>query len=214
VGLTNTSGALVNTYTYDPYGNVVAQTGTTPNRWGYAGGYRDPGTGFLKFGQRYYDPILGRWTQPGPEPASVLNPAIASTFSYVGGDPVNKVDPTGFMLMSSGGGGWTPKWTPTWTPKWSPRWTPVTPHPVLSSAHHASGSTPQWTSHPSASPGGLSTGQRIGAGVTAAALFALVDQVLTETLGSDVPSYVAAGNIISSVVGAGGVWMLLLAFGV
>jgi len=94
VGLTDLSRTLVNTYRYDPYGNVVAQTGTTPNRFGFAGGYRDD-TGFLKLGQRYYDPATGRWTQPAPEPASLLNPAIASAYTYVGGDPVNNVDPTG-----------------------------------------------------------------------------------------------------------------------
>jgi RHS repeat-associated protein len=123
VGLTSSSGALVNTYRYDPYGNVVAQTGTTPNRWGFAGGYRDPNTGFIKFGQRYYDPVIGRWTQTDPVAASSTRPAIASSFSYAGDDPVNNVDPTGLVLAGGGSGGhWMPRWRPHWTPRWSPGW--------------------------------------------------------------------------------------------
>ena len=32
--------------------------------YGYAGGFDDPTSGLVRFGQRWYDPATGRWTQP------------------------------------------------------------------------------------------------------------------------------------------------------
>jgi uncharacterized protein RhaS with RHS repeats len=45
-------------------------------------------------GARYYQPELGRWTQPDP---SGLD---ANAYAYVGGNPVNFIDPSG--LFSAG----------------------------------------------------------------------------------------------------------------
>jgi RHS repeat-associated protein len=36
------------------------------NPWKFAAGYLDSSTGLYKFGTRYYDPTLGRWTQQDP----------------------------------------------------------------------------------------------------------------------------------------------------
>jgi len=56
-------------YTYDPYGVTLTNTGTggvnTTNHYRYATGYTDP-TGLIKLGARYYNPQLGRFTQPDP----------------------------------------------------------------------------------------------------------------------------------------------------
>ncbi len=54
------------TYQYDPYGNLTSSTGSVANPWRFAGGYFDSGTGLYKFGARYYDPTLGRWSQQDP----------------------------------------------------------------------------------------------------------------------------------------------------
>ncbi len=40
-------------------------------------------------GARYYQPELGRWTQPDPSGQE------ANAYLYVGGNPVNRVDPNG-----------------------------------------------------------------------------------------------------------------------
>jgi RHS repeat-associated protein len=64
-------------------------TEAVPNPWRYAAGYRDADTGFTKFGARYYDPSVGRWTQQDPSGQD------ANPYMYVGGDPVNLVDPEG-----------------------------------------------------------------------------------------------------------------------
>jgi RHS repeat-associated protein len=65
-GLTNTSGAVVATYTYDPFGRPTQITEAVANPWRFAGGYLDAATGLTKFGTRYYDATLGRWTSRTP----------------------------------------------------------------------------------------------------------------------------------------------------
>ncbi len=57
-------GSEVNAY--DPYGNILNETTGVANPWQYAGGYFESSTGLVKFGTRYYNPALGRWTQQDP----------------------------------------------------------------------------------------------------------------------------------------------------
>ncbi|MFF7365851.1 RHS repeat-associated core domain-containing protein, partial [Streptomyces sp. NPDC008125] len=52
------------------------------------GAYTDP-TGLYKMGARYYDPTLGRFTQPDPSGQE------ANTYLYAAGDPINRTDPGG-----------------------------------------------------------------------------------------------------------------------
>jgi RHS repeat-associated protein len=83
-------------YAYDPYGNTTFHSGTVANPWGYAGGYTDP-TGLVKFGARYYDPTVARWTQMDPlGQGSRSACAIAcNPYTYAADDPINKADATG-----------------------------------------------------------------------------------------------------------------------
>ncbi len=88
-------------YTYDAYGNLTSPPPTgmgAVNPWRFAGGYFDKDTGLYKFGARYYDATLGRWTQQDPSGQD------ANSYAYVGGDPVNSVDPTGLSFWSDVGG--------------------------------------------------------------------------------------------------------------
>ncbi|GCF08419.1 hypothetical protein KDI_19830 [Dictyobacter arantiisoli] len=97
VGMTDSSGNLVATYGYDPFGNVgggSVQSGVI-NPWGYAGGYTDTTTGLIKFGIRYYDPHVGRWTQATPIGGSLQEATKANPYIYADDNPINMVDPTG-----------------------------------------------------------------------------------------------------------------------
>ena len=89
-------------YGYDPYGNTTAHTGTTANPWGYARGYIDS-TGLVKFGTRYYDPNLGRWTQQDPVGGTIQNPGTLDRYTYVACNPVNVVDRSGGNFWSRAG---------------------------------------------------------------------------------------------------------------
>ncbi len=106
VGVTDASGNLVVKYGYDPYGTVTCSAGTgscnlyEPIR--FAGGYLDThqdgkGPMLLKFGERYYDPTLGRWTQdPISQP---LDQHGWNRYVYSGDDPINNVDPSGMCFL-------------------------------------------------------------------------------------------------------------------
>jgi RHS repeat-associated protein len=80
------------------YGPTGLPRGTTtqavPQPYRYSGTYLDP-TGLYKMGHRYYDPQLGRFTQPDPS-GQETNPYL-----YAGGDPINNSDPTGLLSLDT-----------------------------------------------------------------------------------------------------------------
>ncbi|GAA1351631.1 hypothetical protein GCM10009612_08730 [Streptomyces beijiangensis] len=89
IGLTDEAGTKVNTYAYSPRGVSRAATSeqiTQPYR--FAGGQQDP-TGIYHLGARYYDPNIGRFTQPDPSGQE------ANPYLYAEDDPVNRIDPSG-----------------------------------------------------------------------------------------------------------------------
>ncbi len=67
----DSSGTVKNSYYYDPYGNSLNKSEIVTHPWQFASGYFDANTGLYKFGTRYYDPQLGRWTQKDPVGGSV-----------------------------------------------------------------------------------------------------------------------------------------------
>jgi RHS repeat-associated protein len=101
VALTNSSGTVSKTYSYDPYGTVTAGSGSVDNPWQYGGGYWDPAAGVEKFGQRYYDPSIARWTQPDPIDATGIQQG--NRWIYAGCDPSNQTDPTGLSSLGPHG---------------------------------------------------------------------------------------------------------------
>ena len=88
--LTNSAGAAVATYQYDPYGVTVASTGTAMNPLQYAGQYRDTETGRYYMRDRFYDPTTAEFLTQDPFVSSTLSP-----YAYVAGDPINESDATG-----------------------------------------------------------------------------------------------------------------------
>lgn len=99
VAVISGSGSIGNRYQYDPYGKRTYASGPVANPWGFVGGYTDP-TGLVLFGDRYYDPNLGRFTQVEPS-------SLVPEFTYSADNPVNLSDPSGDMVVcdcASGGG--------------------------------------------------------------------------------------------------------------
>jgi RHS repeat-associated protein len=94
IALTDATGVAVATYRFDPYGNLVASTGSIANPYRFAGEYFDSSSGLYKIGARYYDPVTGRWTQPDPV-ADYLDLAGPTAYAYAADDPVNRTDPSG-----------------------------------------------------------------------------------------------------------------------
>ncbi|MEU2447052.1 RHS repeat-associated core domain-containing protein [Streptomyces althioticus] len=93
LGLADATGKRTHTYAYGPTGTPRGTiTEAAPQPFRYAGAYADP-TGLYKMGHRYYDPTLGRFTQPDAS-GQETNPYL-----YADGDPVNKTDPTGLGAL-------------------------------------------------------------------------------------------------------------------
>lgn len=87
-----TDGTVDRRYTYDPYGATTKTANTEQydsNPWRYTGAYQDNSTGLYKLGARYYQPMLGRFTQPDPSGQE------ANTYLYAGANPINGTDPSG-----------------------------------------------------------------------------------------------------------------------
>jgi len=74
---------------------MLNETQGQPNPFQYEGGYFESSTGLVKFGTRYYNPQLGRWTQQDAVSGSLGKPDSLNRYLYVDDDPVNQVDPSG-----------------------------------------------------------------------------------------------------------------------
>jgi RHS repeat-associated protein len=88
--LTDSSGTAQATYTFDPYGNLVASTGSITNPLLFSGQYRDSESGLYYMRARYYDPSTGQFASMDPSVASTREP-----YAYVYNNPVNLTDATG-----------------------------------------------------------------------------------------------------------------------
>ncbi len=116
VALTDSTGAVKNTYAYDPYGKVTASTGSVANPYRFGGAYGayTDSSGLVKIGERYYDPALGRWLQQDPlaiggslpiggalprnaSAGCSMDPTNGHRYAYVGGNPINSSDPSGLI---------------------------------------------------------------------------------------------------------------------
>jgi RHS repeat-associated protein len=110
--LTNTSGALAQTYTVDSFGKQTASSGSLVNSFQYTGRELDPETGLYYYRARYYDPPSGRFLSEDP----LRFGAGVDFYPYVGNSPLNFRDPLGLC----------PPDDPCWVPKYPPGQNPDT----------------------------------------------------------------------------------------
>jgi len=98
--LVNEAGAVVNWYQYDAFGNVVEEHEKVHNRFKYAGEQYDIVTGQYYLRARFYNPVVGRFTQEDVYRGDGLN-----LYAYVANNPVNYVDPSGYSAREDSVGG-------------------------------------------------------------------------------------------------------------
>ncbi len=84
------TGTITSETTYDEYGNVTNQVGTSPTAFGYSGQYQDTDTGFYYLRARWHDPQTVQFTTVDPK----LNTTHLA-YAYTGGNPLEQSDPTG-----------------------------------------------------------------------------------------------------------------------
>src|SRR5207245_2844161 len=95
VGIADSSGALVNEYTYDAFGRFVRSVEGVSNSIAYAGRESDRETGLYYFRSRYYEPELGRFTTSDLAPGRRFFPQTLNPYSYAINNPLRFVDPFG-----------------------------------------------------------------------------------------------------------------------
>lgn len=97
---------LVQTIEYGPYGENPSASGSVAyspavDPFMFQGGYNAPGgdsgygdvpNGFYHFGERFYDPTIGRWAQPDPA-------AGGDEYQFANDDPINEGDPSGMRAQ-------------------------------------------------------------------------------------------------------------------
>ena len=93
--LSNATGALAQTYTFDSFGKQTASSGSITNPFQYTAREFDPETSLYYYRARYYDPSTGRFLNEDP---TGFRGGI-NLYGCVGNDPINKTDPdgTGFV---------------------------------------------------------------------------------------------------------------------
>ncbi len=94
--LSNSTGALANTYTYDSYGKLLASTGTTPNPFQFTSREFDAETGEYFYRARYYDQNVGRFISEDP----IGFDGGINYYSYARNNPTNYTDPSGENIAS------------------------------------------------------------------------------------------------------------------
>jgi len=89
--LSNTSGALAQTYTYDSFGNQTASSGSLTNFFRYTAREFDTETNLYYNRARYLDPATGRFISEDP----IGFDGGVNFYDYVADDPINYLDPSG-----------------------------------------------------------------------------------------------------------------------
>ena len=85
------NGNVKNRYEYDAWGRITVKEEAVPNRFTYYGQQIDPITQQYYLRARFYNPVLGRFTQEDTYRGDGLN-----LYAYCANNPVYYVDPSGF----------------------------------------------------------------------------------------------------------------------
>ena len=107
LAILNASGEVVVEYSYGPWGNILAVTGTLASTLGadnpfrYRGYYYDTETGFYYVSSRYYDPEVGRYLNADGYVSTGQGILGNNMFAYCGNNPVNNCDPSGQFFISA-----------------------------------------------------------------------------------------------------------------
>jgi RHS repeat-associated protein len=103
IGMYNSSGTKVVSYTYDVWGKLLTTSGSLASTLGennplrYRGYYYDNETGFYYLQSRYYDPTTGRFISPDVLVSTGQGVLGHNMYAYCLNNPVNMSDESGYI---------------------------------------------------------------------------------------------------------------------
>ncbi len=97
--LSNASAQRTDAYSYDVFGAVRTQTGSTQQDFQHTGEQIDPELGLIFLRARYYDPDTGRFLSRDPWPGLIDELQSQNDYLYVKNNPVRFVDPSGKIAV-------------------------------------------------------------------------------------------------------------------
>lgn len=89
-------------YTYDGFGQIIDQSGTTENNYLYTGEQYDINAGAYYLRARYYTQETGRFLTADPYQGDMLAPVTLNKYLYAGANPVMHIDPSGNFFSLAG----------------------------------------------------------------------------------------------------------------
>ncbi|RPI29028.1 MAG: RHS repeat protein [Acidobacteria bacterium] len=105
LALTNSAGAVTDSYAYTPYGKVLGHTGASTQPFTFVGqwGVREEGAvaSFYQMRARYYDAQTARFLSRDPVWPRLSSPGELNPYQYALGDPAAMIDPTGTVPSST-----------------------------------------------------------------------------------------------------------------
>ena len=111
--ITSKAGVIEQKLDYLPFGaeRVNQKTTAFDSHFTYTDQEKDAESGLLYYGARYYDPVIGRFTQMDPvvkDPTrkefqvALANPQLLNGYSYVANNPIKSIDKEGeFVVLAA-----------------------------------------------------------------------------------------------------------------
>jgi RHS repeat-associated protein len=91
------TNTVVQSLSYDVWGNVIQDSNPGFQPFGFAGGLYDRDTKLVRFGARDYDAETGRWTAKDP---ILFAGGDTNLYGYVLNDPISYIDPRGLNPLT------------------------------------------------------------------------------------------------------------------
>ena len=98
VNLTDSTGEITKSYTYDAFGVEKNIDDTDTNAFRYCGEYYDAETGTVYLRARYYNPSTGRFISRDSYAGKNEDPLSLNLYTYCHNNPVLYIDPSGHLI--------------------------------------------------------------------------------------------------------------------